>query len=79
MTFECCAGQFQNAYPELMNLYSYAIEGSKFEEDVHKVLVTVTSGVDRSESQFVFILAEKDVGTKKGALMTRCLIRHQPR
>lgn len=78
VTFECCAGQFQNAYPELMNLHSYAIEGSKFEEDVHKVLVKVTSGVDKSEAQFVFVLAEKDVGTKKGALMTRCLIRHQP-
>ena len=73
----CYAGQFQNAYPELMNLGSYAIEGTKFEEDVHKVLVKVTSGVDSSESRFVFILAVKDVGTKKGALMTRCLIRHQ--
>lgn len=62
-----------------MNLHSYSIEGSKMEEDVHKVLVKVTSGVDKSESYFVFILAVKDVGTKKGALMTRCLIRHQPR
>lgn len=79
VNFQCCAGQFQNAYPELMNCYSYAIEGAKFEEDVHKVLVKVTSGVDKSESQFVFILAEKNIGTKKGALMTRCLIRHQPR
>ena len=73
------AGQFQNAYPELMNLNSYAIEGSRYEEDVHKVLVTVESGVDKSESQFVFVLAVKDIGTKKGSLMTRCLIRHQPR
>ena len=62
-----------------MNLHSHAIQGAKFEEDVHKVLVKVVSGVDKSESQFVFILAEKDIGTKKGALMTRCLIRHQPR
>lgn len=76
---QCFAGQFQNAYPELMNLQSYVIEGTKFEEDVHKVLVKVTSGVGGSESRFVFILAVKDVGTKKGALMTRCLIRHQPR
>ena len=62
-----------------MNLHSYVIEGIKFEGDVHKVLVKVTSGVDKSESHFVFIMALKDVGTKKGALMTRCLIRHQPR
>ncbi|KAL3161246.1 hypothetical protein ABBQ38_009610 [Trebouxia sp. C0009 RCD-2024] len=77
--FDHFMGQFQNAYPELMNLQSYVIEGTKFEEDVHKVLVKVTSGVGGSESRFVFILAVKDVGTKKGALMTRCLIRHQPR
>ena len=62
-----------------MNLQSYSIEGSKFEEDVHKLLVKAVSEVDKCESQFVFILAEKDIGTKKGALMTRCLIRHQPR
>ena len=75
---QCCAGQFQNVYPELMNLRSYVIEGTKSEEDLHKVLVKVTSGVDRSESHFVFILAVKNVGTRKGALMTRCLIRHLP-
>lgn len=62
-----------------MNLHSYAIEGTKYEEEVHKVLVKVTSRVDKCESHFVFILAVKDVGTKKGALMTRCLIRHQPK
>ncbi len=71
-------GQFQNTYPELVNLKSYSIEGSKYEEDVHKVLVNVTSGLNKSQSQFVFILAEKDIGTHKGSLMTRCLIRHRP-
>ncbi len=72
------AGQFQNELPELVNLHSYSIEGSKYEEDVHKVLVDVVSGLDLSPAQFVFVLAEKDIGTKKGALMTRCLIRHKP-
>lgn len=73
------AGQFQNAYPELVNLHSYDIEGSKYEEEVHKVLVNVISGLEHKHAQFVFILAKKEVGTKKGALMTRCLIRHTPR
>ena len=73
------AGQFQNAYPELVNLHSYNIEGSKYEEEVHKVLVNVISGLEQKHAQFVFILAKKEVGTKKGALMTRCLIRHTPR
>lgn len=63
-----------------MNLKSYSIEGTKHEEGVHKVLVEVTPQVDRnSRPKFVFILAEKDVGVRKGALMTRCLIRHEPK
>ena len=62
-----------------MNLESYSIEGSYYDEDVHKVLVRVTSCIDNSQSQFVFILARKESGANKSALMTRCLIRHQPR
>ena len=73
------AGQFQNAYPELVSLHSYQIEGSKYEQEVHKVLVSVVSGLEQKHAQFVFILAIKEVGTKKGALMTRCLIRHNPK
>ncbi len=42
------------------------------------MLVDVVSGLNLSHAQFVFVLAEKDIGTKKGALMTRCLIRHKP-
>lgn len=76
--FDHFMGQFQNELPELVNLHSYSIEGSKYEEDVHKVLVDVVSGLDLSHAQFVFVLAEKDIGTRKGALMTRCLIRHKP-
>ncbi|KAA6421781.1 MAG: hypothetical protein FRX49_08392 [Trebouxia sp. A1-2] len=76
--FDHFMGQFQNELPELVNLHSYSIEGSKYEEDVHKVLVDVVSGLDLSHAQFVFVLAEKDIGTKQGALMTRCLIRHKP-
>lgn len=72
------AGNFQNAYPELVNLNSYSIQGSKQEEGVHKVLVEVTSQHQKEKkSHFVFILAEKEIGAKKGALMTRCLIRHE--
>ena len=78
---ECCVadpGNFQNAYPELVNLKSYSIKGSKHEEGVHKVLVEVTGQNQRGpNSQFVFVLAEKGIGAKIGALMTRCLIRHE--
>lgn len=72
------AGNFQNVYPELVNLEHYSIQGNKHEDGVHKVLVEVTPPNHTGQKpQFVFILAEKDIGAKQGALMTRCLIRHK--
>jgi len=64
------AGQFQNAFPELVMLSSYSIsrveekEGGRYE-----VLADVKKG-DKG-LRLKFVLVRKDVGRKKGALMTR--------
>ena len=66
------AGQFQNAFPELVMLSTYSIEDSKdLKDGCHEVLADVKKG--SSKRKYRFLLARKDVGRKKGALMTRTL------
>jgi hypothetical protein len=68
--FDHFLGQFQNAFPELVMLSSYSIsrveekEGGRYE-----VLADVKKG-DKG-LRLKFVLVRKDVGRKKGALMTR--------
>ena len=53
-------------------LSSYSIEdGKDLEGGCHEVFANVKKG--SNERKYRFVLARKDVGRKKGALMTRTL------
>lgn len=68
------AGQFQNAFPELVGLTGYAIDSiQETGPDTFSVAVTVTR--HSAEARLRFLLVRKDVGRKKGALMTKSLLR----
>jgi len=71
-------GQFQNYLPEMMNLKSYDIIESKQtvsesapgkNDDVWEVEARVTDKIDKV-TNFTFELKRKQVGARKGALMT---------
>jgi hypothetical protein len=76
-------GQFQNYLPEMMNLTSYKIIQSKQTidesspgkiDDVWEVKVEVTDKIGKA-SNFTFALKRKNVGARKGALMTAMISR----
>lgn len=68
------AGQFQNAFPELVGLTDYTIEGTEQQPgDSYHVDVAVTKG--GKATGFRFLLVRKDIGRKKGSLMTGRLTR----
>lgn len=66
------AGQFQNAFPDLVNLSTYTL-GNANEKDggCFEVVADVKKG--GKEQKLRFVLARKDIGRKKGALMTKSL------
>ena len=68
------SGQFQNAFPELVGLSKYSIqEVEETSSDSYSVVVEV----ERREKKVSvkFVLVRKDIGRKKGALMTKSLLR----
>ena len=78
-TFEsrpCCiiAGQFQNEFPELVGLTDYSIDSVQ-EGPNRSITVEVLVSKGSQEVTLRFLLLRKDVGRKKGALMTKSLTR----
>ena len=69
-------GQFQTAFPELMSAHSYAISGSRENEDgTVRVDVRVSRMRGTSEWGYAFVLARKGVGRNEGCWMTRAVLR----
>lgn len=67
------AGQFQNAFPDLVSLQDYQIKSVEdLENGQYRVTVEAICGAKTVALQF--LLARKDIGRKKGALMTRQLL-----
>lgn len=68
------AGQFQNAFPELVGLTNYHIKDiEETSSNSYSVVVEVERQADKAEVKF--LLVRKDIGRKKGALMTKSLLR----
>jgi len=74
-------GQFQTQLSDLVNLRSYCVVGIREEDGggtgdhTWIVEVSVLSGPDNQEQKFEFHLRKKNVGARKGALMTAMILR----
>lgn len=73
----CHAGQFQNSFPELFDMVDYSITDTKEAGGVHTVIAEVqtSKSKDKQPVRFRFELAQKDIGKKKGSLMTKQLLK----
>ena len=69
-----CAGQFQNEFSDLQNLTSYKIQSVEEGSDGTNT-VRVDAECSGKNIGLKFILARKDTGRKKGAFMTRQLLK----
>ena len=68
------AGQFQNEFSDLQNISSYEIQSVEEGSDGTHTVIVETECAGKSIG-LKFILARKDIGRKKGALMTRQLLK----
>lgn len=68
-------GQFQNAFPELINADSYELgQSSRSDEgDGVRVDVTVQQRGTTAGQGFCFVMKQKDIGRKKGCWMTKTI------
>ena len=67
-------GQFQNEFSDLLLMQSYQIRSTE-EEEGGNFVVSVETKCGSKSVGLKFILARKDIGRKKGSLMTRQLLK----
>jgi hypothetical protein len=69
-------GQFQNAFPELLNAEGYAIgDSSESGDGSVTVEISVSTKSTEKDCRFAFVMRQKDVGRNRGCWMTKTVMR----